>query len=183
MSRIDDGDGPDDVESFLRACAFQGNVKRAVAGKNGRKFLLELEASLLALPEKKLTAGALTRAPKTIEVGGFEVLRFIPDHTDRGEYCALGAVAVKRAMDKGMTKLEALKDNDQSAFYDEEEEECGSMGWEKIDEAAFGLKISMPLAYAVVYQNDERGPRDETPEQRYERVLGWVRAQLAKVQS
>jgi hypothetical protein len=182
MSRIDDGDGPDDTESFLRACAFQGNVRRAVAGKKGRKFFQELEAALLALPEKKLASGVLTRPPRTMMVEGFEVLRFLPDYEPRGEYCALGAVAVKRAIDAGKTKLEALKDLNQ-VDPDDEDDEFGTygMGWDKIDEAAAHLKISMPLAFAVVDQNDEGGPHEETPEQRYDRVLSWVRRKLGQV--
>lgn len=176
MSRIDDWDGPDDTESFLRSCAFTHNIEQALRGKKGRAFFLELEAALLAMPEKRLAAGALTRPPKTIMVEGFEVLRFIPDWKERGEYCALGAVAVKRAMDSGKTKLQALKDLDQSDPYDDEDE---GMGFDKIEGAADNLKISTPLAYGIVDANDERGRGDETPEERYERMLAWVRKQLA----
>lgn len=178
MSRIDEcDDGPEDTESFLRMCAWQGNIRRAVAGKKGRAFFVELEAALLALPEKKLTKGALARAPRTIEVNGFEVLRFMPEELlERGEYCALGAVALKRALDKGIPRAEALKMLDDTDEFDDED---GGYGFEKIEEAAAHLKICTPLAYKVVDINDESGPHDETPEQRYVRVLAWVRKKLA----
>lgn len=177
MSRIEEGDGPEDTESFLRMCAFGGNVRRAVAGKKGRAFFQELEAALVALPEKRLTSGALTRAPRTMEVNGFEVLRFIPEeYLGRGEYCALGAVCLKRDLDQGIPRMESLKRHDDTDG--EDDDEGGFSNFEKIEEAAAGLKISTPLAYAVVEQNDFNGPHDETPEQRYERVLAWVRRKI-----
>jgi hypothetical protein len=178
MSRIDEGYEPDDTESFLRSCAFTANIRRAEAGKKGKRFFAELEAALLALPDKKLANGALTRPPRTMTVDGFEVLRFFPDWKDCGEYCALGAVAVKRAMDAGKTKLQALKE-----LADEDEEDDYDMGWDKIEGAAAHLRISMPLAYAIVDENDEGGPHNETPEQRYERVLAWVRRKLCAVEN
>lgn len=177
MSRIEEGDGPDDTESFLRMCAFDGNVRRAVAGKKGRAFFAELEAALVALPEKRLAKGALTRSPRTIEVNGFEVLRFMPeDQLPRGEYCALGAVLVKRDLDKGVSKIESLRRHDDT---DGEDDEDLSPSFEKIEEAAAGVGICTPLAYAVIEQNDFWSPDHETPEQRYARILAWVRKKLA----
>jgi hypothetical protein len=53
-------------------------------------------------------------------------------------------------------------------------------GSEAIQQAATALDLVFPLAYKLADKNDEDGPHDETPEQRYERVLAWVRKQIDK---
>ena len=58
MSRIEDYDIYD-TASFLRSCAFGHNVEQALKGKRGQKFLRELEAELVAMPEKRLRRGRL----------------------------------------------------------------------------------------------------------------------------
>lgn len=57
---------------------WQGNLRRAIAGKRGQAFFRELIAALDALPEKKLVAGDLEY---------------------QGQYCALGALGKARGMD------------------------------------------------------------------------------------
>lgn len=174
MSRVGDWE-PDDNESFLRACAFDANGERAILGRRGQRFMRELEAALLSLPEKKLAAGTLTRPPKTMTVAGFEVLRFYQDSKEYGEYCALGAVALKRAMDSGKDKLTALRDLNQNDDQDDDDDES-YMGYEKIDGAAFLLGIPTPLAWKIVCANDECAPSD--PEERWAYMLRWVHARI-----
>jgi hypothetical protein len=164
MSRISEYEA-DDTASFLRCCAFEANMKRAVAGKKGQAFLRELEAALLALQEKKLFVGALADAKE--EPGQTYPLTYRPVAT--GGVCALGAVAVARAVSEGkdrMTMLQKLAET-----YDPSEE-----GWVLSKEAAHLLKITHPLAWRVIYENDECGAR--TPEERYEKVLDWVRSKI-----
>lgn len=161
MSRIEDFE-PHDAASFLRSCAFSGNVRRAVAGKKGRKFFLELEAALLALPEKRLSKGAMAVAKED------ETYPHKPP-VATGEVCALGAVAVARAQAAGKDRMNVLQELAEK--FDPEES-----GWELTKMAAKELKICHPLAWAVVYRNDECSAR--TPEERYEKVLSWVRAKL-----
>lgn len=162
MSRIEEYE-PDDTASFLRCCAFSGNVRRAVAGKKGRKFLLELEAALLALPEKRLSKGAMAAARED-----FETYPPKPP-VATGEVCALGAVAVARALAAGKDRMKVLQGL--SEKFDPEES-----GWELTKMAAKELDICHPLAWAVVYRNDECSA--QTDEERYEKVLEWVRAKL-----
>jgi hypothetical protein len=57
---------------------WRGAVLSAIRGKRGQSFLMELLASLDALPEKKLASNSFTRG---------------------GEICALGSVAVRRGID------------------------------------------------------------------------------------
>jgi hypothetical protein len=78
--------------------------------------------------------------------------RLIPEalKDEEGEVCALGSVGVVRKMD-----LDALDPDDHYTVAD-----------------AFGIPHAM--ACEIMYENDEGGLRDETPEARYARVRGWV---------
>lgn len=123
---------------------WQANCRRSLAGKNGQAALRELEAALMALPEKRLIAGA------------FE---------DEGDVCPIAAVAKHR----GLTATDIKAD------LDEEMEEVG-------------VELGMPrlVAWKIVALNDiEIDGRymgtafiPVTPEDRYERVLAWVRGNI-----
>lgn len=162
MSRINEDYECDDTASFLRSCAFSGNIRRSVAGKKGRKFLSELESALLALPAKRLVLGTMAEAREEGCPGASPVV-------PTGEVCALGAVAIARAVAEGVPREEALAQL--AKKFDPSED-----GWTLTSEAAHHLKICHPLAYAVVYQNDVGSAR--TPEQRYDNVLAWVQRKL-----
>lgn len=71
-----------------------------------------------------------------------------------GEVCAIGAVAVARKLD--VTRLD-----------DGDGEAVGQ---------AFG--VARTLACEIAYQNDEWGPRAETPAERWLRMRAWVECQL-----
>ena len=152
----------DDQASFLRACAWEANTNRHLAGKLGQKALRELEAALLALPEKALTAN-----------------RFIRLHgpaDDVGEVCALGALALKRRIDAGESRAEAVKKiaEDWKGDAQDEAESEGSGD----EEAAYYLNLKRVFAWAIIDQNEEAGPHDQTPEDRYRRVLAWVQKRI-----
>lgn len=74
-----------------------------------------------------------------------------------GAVCAIGAVGKRRGLD--MSKL------------DPEDAE--------IVAGAFG--IAECLARDVVYENDEAGPRAETPEQRFQRMRDWAISNLRDI--
>lgn len=74
---------------------------------------------------------------------------------DESHVCALGAVAVAR-------KMEIKPSFDY--------EDGGAVG------RAFG--IARALACEIAYENDEQGPRMETPAQRWTRMRAWVAAQI-----
>lgn len=171
MSRINDSYEPEDTADILRGYAFEGNMRRALQGKKGQKFLRELEAALLSLPEKKLCEGSLA---------GFKI-QYDPDpewssHKEKfmatGQVCALGAVAIARETAKGRKRedvLQALADDE-----DPDEPE-----WSKTKETAHYLKICHPLAFAIIERNDECTARNDG--ERYELVLAWVRRQIKEV--
>ena len=71
----------DDYEEYFpnQGELWHANVQRALKGKRGRKALAELREALLALPDKRLIAGALCT------VGGVEK-RVEPRSDPRGWY-------------------------------------------------------------------------------------------------
>lgn len=71
-----------------------------------------------------------------------------------GEHCALGALGAKRDL----------------AMFDLDPYDYGRLS------ECFG--VAEALAREVEYVNDECGPRDETPEERWKRVRAWVVAQI-----
>lgn len=138
---------------------WQGNCARSLKGKAGQATLRELEAALLALPSKRLIAKSLVDA--------------------HGEVCAIGALAE--------FKGEITDD---------------MIGQGEYDMEAIGIELGMPrlVAWKIVEMNDlqfsgqdllfaegpYRWPAEQpyayvevTPEQRYERMLAWVREQLS----
>jgi hypothetical protein len=83
------------------------------------------------------------------------VKRLITDELVKdGEVCALGAVGLMRG--KAM----------------------GHINPEEYEQVAGEFGIAEPLAREIEYKNDECGPYDETPEQRWHRMLRWAKANL-----
>lgn len=81
--------------------------------------------------------------------------RLIADHLERdGEYCALGVVGRARGIQLGVI--------DPSDIF----------------AVAEALDILNLLALEIVSQNDDRGPPEETPEQRWARVREFVRMKI-----
>lgn len=124
-------------------------VENAIKGKRGQALLRELESALVALPDKALTCEDMAR-PEDDSV------------------CALGAVALKRGIDKGKDRLTVLKE-----IAEKFPEGCEAP--ELCDE----FNIAEALAKEITYVNDEMAPGG--PKARYEYVLNWVRRQIVKV--
>ena len=129
---------------------WRGQVASALRGKRGQAFLVEMLAALDAMPEKRLIAH---------------------DLVNEGEVCAIGSVAVARGID--VSNLDP----------DEPEQIA----------AAFG--IAHQMAQEIVYMNDECSGnhrdqitvdgagqrfqwRDDTPEERFQRMRQWVAEQI-----
>lgn len=129
---------------------WRGAVASAIRGKRGQAILKELEAALLALPEKKLCKDDFAD-PESETV------------------CALGAVVLKRKVDQGKDTVSAIKE-----IAKEFPEGC------EAQEVTGDFNIAEALAKEITYINDEWGPWGCTPEQRYQEVLRWVRENIAK---
>lgn len=140
---------------------WDANCRRSIKGHVGQRELRELEAALLALPEKRLIRGSLT--------------------DDDGGVCAIACYAKYKGVDL--------------STFDPEDES---------DEVGIAAGMPRLVAWKVVALNDieldtvwevahgpiERGHgqykggvpliREMTPEERYERVLAWVRRSTGK---
>lgn len=126
---------------------WQANCRRSLAGRAGQRSLRELEAALVALPSKRLIAGAL-------------------DDED-GDVCAIGAL-VKA---KGITP-EADPD------YEMEDVgvECGMprlVAWKVVEMNDVEFDTTQDVSQLPKWRR-----RALTPEERYEKVLAWVRRQV-----
>lgn len=155
MSRIIDCDNDPDYNNAyeLAERAFLNHVD----GRRGQAVLKEMEISLLALPNKRLIYSKFC------------------DGTD---VCNLAALALKREMDKGKTRDEALKFlKEIEEKWIEEDIDFGSHG-ESITEAAKLLQILPSMAFHAIYANDEDAGSQVTPEERYTICLKWVQDQI-----
>lgn len=142
---------------------FHANCARALLGKKGQVALRELEAALVALPSKRLVAHKLV---------------------EQGDVCAIGALALH----KGATEehLETLDDE----YMEGVGEEYGLphlVAWKvveknDIDLESYSVLAPGPNQYGFYhgYQPGYRLTIKVTPEKRYEYMLTWVRALLAK---
>jgi hypothetical protein len=157
VSRFDfDWDGATDLDigRGLR------NMEVCVTGRKGQAALRALEAALVALPRPRLVAGQLVTA--------------------EGDVCAVGALKAHalatHTLKAPVADAIKLMVDTYAAWFDDEElfEE-----WE--DEtiiAAVGCRMTPALAELVGEANDDPWPGPETPEQRYTRMLRWVRARI-----
>lgn len=145
---------------------WQANCRRSLQGKKGQAALRELEAALLALPEKRLIADKMIDAD--------------------GEVCAIGALAKH----KGRDLLAEPHMGDPDEFEgDGEMEEIGVelgmprlVAWKvvcKNDVEIDGHYENLPGPYRWFQEQSRlRAYVPVTPEMRYEKMLAWVRQQL-----
>lgn len=148
MSRSGYTDDMDDNWALIR---WRGAVASAIKGKRGQALLKEMEAALLVLPEKVLISNEFANAAD-------------------GTVCALGAIALKRRLDKGQDRAEALKEIEK-----EFPEGC------EAEEIAEEMGIADALCKEITYVNDEDFTYGDTsPSKRYEDVLKWIREQIKK---
>lgn len=163
---------------------WEGARKQAVYSKRGQRDLLALIAALDALPRRRLLHGALCH---------------------RGEVCAVGALALVRLQEGGMTRREAMKFLPQ---HTEEEQRqhaapCDD-DYDLEDTAAFAenyLGLTWTLAWEMAFANDElvcgpgmlfvkdtlrngnpayKLPEELTPEERWVSVREWALSQLTE---
>lgn len=148
MSRFGSGDDYDSNPNL-----WLGAVARATNGKRGQRGLRFLEQALLALPEKRLIEGEFVSGDPR---GG----------DGHPQVCALGAAAWWNLVQAGWDSDRAFAELPQL------ETEFETSEW-----AAAHLDIAYALAFSIAWENDE-GCWGETPEQRYESMLRWVRSQI-----
>jgi hypothetical protein len=153
---------------------------RALRGKRGRQALADLREALLALPDHRLIAGALStyglveRAEQENEGRYIDTFRLAEAEGKVEEQgigvCAVGAYAWHKLVKSGMTPDEAFDQLPNLPDYDSSMDET----------AYFGTKygLTMSLAWTLADINDET-MGEATPEQRWERYIAWIDKELA----
>lgn len=153
---------------------WQANCRRSLRGKAGQKALRRLEAALLAMPEKALIAGKLVNS--------------------NAEVCAIGALAKAEGALPDPDEWPADEDDDDEDDTAEfAEEKLGFphlVAWKVVEQNDIINDVVWELAHGPLnrHQPAYRGPdgngyglahiRPVTPEERYERVLAWVRKEI-----
>ena len=145
-----DYDGDEDALAMGR---WYGRMRSAMRGKRGQQFLRDLIAALDVMPVKRLIAGELRDSD--------------------GEVCAIGSVGVRRGVDMSSLCYSEGGTPDDGWYSDWE---CDAV--ENAELIASWMDIAPCLALEVMDVNDDHGPRDETPEQRWARVRRWVAKQI-----
>ena len=145
----------DEEDYNNQALLWEANLERSLKGRKGQAALRELEAALLALPDKRLIAN------QTVD--------------DGGSVCAIAALAQHRGY-KGDLSLpkEPDYDKDDFEYWDEYEyQEAVEAAMLKI---AADLGVPRMVASAIIYENDDT--YISTPEQRYTKMLRWTQRHL-----
>jgi hypothetical protein len=150
--RFSDGD----VEFAGQEWLWENALARAMSGKRGQKALRDLEQALVELPEKRLIDGRLSY---------------------KGEVCTVGALVVHRRVQQGESRESVLAQLE--ALISGNEDWVERSGWEAEEatiSAARSVGVALTIACDLAYLNDcfYRA----TPEERYEKVLAWVRERI-----
>lgn len=137
---------------------WDANCRRSIRGKLGQRELRELEKALLEMPHKRLISGALC---------------------DDDDVCAVGAYARHKGLD-----LSGFDPEDET---DEVGVAAGMprlIAWKLVALNDLTLDVVWEVAegprnrYEATYKGGIPYIRDVTPEERYAKVLAWVREQL-----
>jgi hypothetical protein len=183
--------GDDYDEPFPNAWwLWENSLGRAMSSARGQQALRDLEAALLALPEKKLISGALAMG---------------------GQVCAIGAYALHKGVAAGRSREEVMAELERripvgclNCWHSaEQHDENGCQGHQRASDGELyschctGLSpvadwngdgaiatmdvgvehgMAMTLACAIGQENDHH--YDITDEQRYDRLLAWARARI-----
>lgn len=168
MSRFyESGDGEN--WDYIR---WAGARKMAFNSKYGQERLREFEEALLALPEKRLSYGHLIEAYEI--PNGWPPPPEEPDVATAlpGDVCAVGAFcAYKMGEGDIVAGKQILFDQRKDDLdYDDDQD--------TVDEGVLaGLRQTM--AWEIGFRNDDS--RKQTPEQRYEYILAYIRGGIRPV--
>jgi hypothetical protein len=176
MSRFDDYDGEEWYPN--QADLWDANVRRALAGKRGKKALAEMRDALLALPEKRLIAGALCtvggvdqRARSNDPHGWYREDLAAKVESEGEGVCAMGAYLWFKKVKAGA---------DPQAAFEELPTLLGSDGEGDIGTAEAGRAagLTFTLAWTLASRNDSLF-EGMTPEQRYDAFMEWLNKHLS----
>jgi hypothetical protein len=149
---------------------WQANCDRSLRGKKGVAVLRELEAALVALPQKRLIDQAVAK---------------------HGDVCAVGALMADRLVKRGKSRHEALAELAESnegdtAALAEADGVPHLVAWKLVamNDLQFDTKIvphegSEPVE-GYYYHRVGSSCVPYTPEERYAAMLAWVRERIAE---
>lgn len=138
---------------------WDANCRRSIGGRVGQRELRELEAALLALPEKRLIHGSLT--------------------DDDGGMCAIACYAKHKGVD--LSKFDPEDESDEVGIV------AGMprlVAWKVVALNDIELDTVWEVAHGPIqrghgiYKGGIPLIREMTPEERYAAVLKWVRARV-----
>lgn len=146
-----------------QAFLWEANLERSLKGRKGQSALRELEAALLALPDKRLIANDTVSAD--------------------GAVCAIAALAKHRGYQGDMALPKEPDwnnpDDDNSPYWDDYDYETAVEN--AMVKIAADLEVPPMVAKAIIYENDNDNYRpDTTPERRYTRMLSWAQRQIQR---
>lgn len=165
---------------------WEHSLTRAMSSPRGQQALRDLEAALLALPEPKLISGALAMEGQVCAVGAFALHKGIRAGRSREEVLAELERRIPAGCDNCWHAAEQHDEDGCHGTHTTRPCECTSLklrpdwngdGYLETIEVGKECGLAMTLANSFSYQNDE-GPYQETPEERYERLLAWTRARI-----
>ena len=181
MSRFDS-----DSEEGMPWELWETVVSNALGGRKGQAALAELEAALVALPEPKLISGHLAADGAVCAVGAFIAHRravseaidldAVIDAMSVGVACYCGHN--REAHHDGACHGKGYQDAPCYCDGDFEPDENEDGAYETV-EAGKQAGLSSTLAWHLAYLNDEQFS-DSSPEERYERMLRYVRRAQGK---
>jgi hypothetical protein len=168
MARINYSDEEDTPGQFA---LWNANVQRSIAGKQGQWTLRELEAALLALPRPRLVRNMLA---------------------DDGDCCAVGCLVLALRVKQGEDRAAVLAELEDSDPDDDEAAQAMAeplgiphlVGWKLVELNDIQLDTVWEVADGPiqrghgVYRGGVPLIREMTPEERYDKVLAWVRSHL-----
>lgn len=188
MSRFGDyDDGPDYPNA---GDLWWNSIRLALSGKRGQRALAELEQALIDLPQPRLVRGHLAANGEVCAVGALVTRRRVANGEKLDAIladlegrippeCECGHPKSAHDEDghctwRSFNSERGCWDDCQSFRISEYQSECD--GADETARAGVEIGLTYALAWRLAYLNDEDGRDDETPEQRYERVLAWVRS-------
>ncbi len=185
---------------------WRSNVERSLAGREGQQALRDLEAAMLALPEPRLIGRRLVKGDDVCANGALVAYRRAARGQSREAVLAQMREETAFACDtcwhvKAVHGLTCAGCDDRIALfrvegprYPGQVEPTPCTGYvthaDEYDDddddgtEAIATKEGVPrlVAWAIVEQNDDLGGwRKETDEERYTRVLAWVRSRINPV--
>jgi len=176
MARFSDGEYEFDSaqEESLARGRWEARLMSAYNGKRGQRILRDLEAALLAMPEKRLIAGHLS--------------------TPNGDCCTVGLYcAAKQAEANGTdvhTEAVAMAEGWFEEDWEEGDDTDEDYGAEETVEAGVAAGMTRTMAYELAYWNDavfdytyNRETRQTvyyTPEERWAKMLDYVQKRIIR---